>query len=103
MIPVKDKNHLTHLPISFGHLRSLQSADLCLNQIERLPDNLNQLHQLELLNLRRPEHLNNRQSPSPSSVNNDQNYNDRAQLPDDQVQDALGTFFYHYLFFKSYF
>ena len=40
----------------------------------------------------RPEHWNSRQSPSPSSVNNDQNYNDRAQLPDDQVQDALGTF-----------
>ena len=39
----------------------------------------------------RPEHWNSRQSPSPSSVNNDQNYNDRAQLPDDQVQDALGT------------
>ena len=31
--------------------QSLQSADLCLNQIEKLPENLDQLQSLELLNL----------------------------------------------------
>ena len=38
----------------------------------------------------RPDHWNNRQSPSPQPMQNDQNFNDRSQIQEDPLQDALG-------------
>lgn len=42
----------------------------------------------------RPDHWNNRQSPSPQPMqNNDQNFNDRSQIQEDPLQDALEKHF----------
>jgi len=41
----------------------------------------------------RPDHWNNRQSPSPQPMQNDQNFNDRSQIQEDPLQDALEKHF----------